>query len=245
MNTKRIIPCLDIKDGNVVKGINFKGILNIGDPIELARRYSEEGADELVFLDITASTEQHQPLLKLIQQVAREIDIPLIVGGGIASLACAKAIIQAGAAKVSIGSAAVERPHLIQELSKTLGKERIVVAIDTKRKEKVDGVYTKGGSQATTWETLAWAKEMERQGAGEILLTSVDADGMQQGFALEITDRVSRNVSIPVIASGGAGNKEDFIQLFKKTKADAGLAASIFHYKKVSLPELKSSIKNL
>lgn len=245
MNTKRIIPCLDIKDGNVVKGINFKDILNIGNPVELARRYNEEGADELVFLDITASTDQHQPLLKLIQQVAQEIDIPLIVGGGIASLARAKAIIQAGAAKVSIGSAAVEQPNLIQELSKTLGKERIVVAIDTKRKDEVDYVCTKGGSQVTSWETLAWAKEMERQGAGEVLLTSVDADGTQQGFALEITDQVSRNVSIPVIASGGAGNKEDFIELFKKTKADAGLAASIFHYKKVSLPELKSSIKNL
>lgn len=245
MNTKRIIPCLDIKDGKVVKGIHFKDILPIGNPVELARQYNEAGADELVLLDITASTDQHQPLFELIQQVAQVLDIPLIVGGGIGSLTCAQAILQAGATKVSIGSAAVEQPGLIQQLAKVLGKERIVVAIDTKKHGAVNKVCTQGGKHITAWETLAWAKEMEKQGAGEILLTSVDADGTQEGFALEITDRVSRNLDIPVIASGGAGGIEDFIQLFEKTGADAGLAASIFHYQSVNIPELKNRINAL
>lgn len=245
MNKKRIIPCLDIKDGNVVKGINFEGIRTVGDPVELAQKYDQEGADELVFLDITASSENRNLLLELIQNVVHHIQIPLIVGGGISSIERAQEVMDAGAAKISIGSAALDRPKLITELAKTFGKKRIVVAIDTKRVKDKNYVFSKGGKIQTWRETLTWAKEAEQRGAGEILLTSMDNDGVRKGFALEITDQVCKSVNIPVIASGGAGKTEDFIMLFQKTQADAGLAASIFHYGTVSIVDLKNKLKTV
>lgn len=242
MKSKRIIPCLDIRDGKVVKGINFEGITTVGDPVELAKKYNEAGADELVFLDITASTDGHNLLVDLIQKVVGVIDIPLIVGGGIDSVEKAQAVIGAGASKVSIGSAAIRNPQLITELVKTLGKDKVIIAVDTKTVEGVDYVFVKGGKEQTNWETIAWAKEAEKLGASEILLTSMNADGVQTGFALEITDKISKAVHIPVVASGGAGSIGDFVKLFKNTQADAGLAASIFHYGKVNIKDLKQKL---
>ncbi len=244
MKSKRIIPCLDIRDRKVVKGINFEGVTTVGDPVKLAQKYDREGADELVFLDITASTDGHELLLDLIREVAQNIHIPLIVGGGINTVERARNCIRAGAAKVSIGSPALLRPKLLTELAQTLGKERIIIAIDTKPIGGMERVHIKGGKEATDKETVAWAQEAQKLGAGEILLTSVETDGMQKGFALDITDRVSRAVDIPVIASGGAGSSQDFIRLFSTTRADAGLAASIFHYGKVTLRDLKKQIEN-
>lgn len=245
MKSKRIIPCLDIRDGKVVKGVHFKGITAVGDPVELAKNYDKQGADELVFLDITASIDGHDLLTDLIQKMTKNIQIPLIVGGGINSVERAQEIIGAGAAKVSIGSPAIRNPELIAQIAQTLGKERLIVAIDTKSIDGVERVHGKGGQEATNWQTVAWASEVEKMGAGEILLTSVDTDGIQQGFALDIINRVSQAVDIPVIASGGAGKIEDFLTLFDQTSADAALAASVFHYGKVSIPELKNRMSKL
>lgn len=243
MHTKRIIPCLDIKDGQTVKGINFVDLIQAGDPIELAKRYVEQGADELVFLDITATVEQRRTFAELVKKVAQAITIPFTVGGGISSIEDVDRLLNAGADKVSINSAAVKNPNLIDELSNQFGSQCVVVAIDTKLDNEWK-VYVKGGREATILNTKDWAKEVQERGAGEILLTSMDHDGTKQGFALDITSWCSNSLNIPVIASGGAGNKEHFLDVFQKANADAGLAASIFHFGEVPIPELKQYLKN-
>ena len=239
MLKKRIIPCLDIKDGRTVKGINFVDIQDAGDPIELAKRYVAEGADELVFLDITATIENLKTLLDLVSKIAKEINIPFTVGGGIGSVEDVSALIKAGADKVSINSAAVRRPELITEIANQFGSQCVVVAIDTKYVNDKWRLFVKGGREEVDLDTLEWAKEIERLGGGEILLTSMNNDGTKNGFALSITDEVSRLVNIPVIASGGAGASKDFQELFENTQASAGLAASIFHFNQVPILELK------
>jgi len=242
MLKKRIIPCLDIMDGRTVKGINFVDIKDAGDPIELAKRYVNEGADELVFLDISATVEKRKTLSKLVSQIAKEINIPFTVGGGIRSVEDVAQLIKAGADKVSINSAAVRRPELIREVAKEFGSQCVVVAIDTKY-DQAWQVYTQGGRSATRLPTVEWAKTIAQLGAGEILLTSMNNDGTKQGFALDITKQVADAVDIPVIGSGGAGRMEHFTELFSKTKATGGLAASIFHYQEIEIPKLKKYLK--
>lgn len=246
--TKRIIPCLDIKDGRTVKGTNFVNLRDAGDPVELAQRYAKEGADELVFLDITATVDNRKTLVRLVTQVAAVLDIPFTVGGGIGSVADVSALLQAGADKVSVNSAAVRNPYLVDELAREFGSQCIVVAIDTRSLSQPDTsqppskeefVHTHGGRQPTDKPTIAWAKEVENRGAGEILLTSMDSDGTKAGFALDITRTISENASIPVIASGGAGNMAHFKDVFTIGKADAALAASIFHFQEIEIPALK------
>lgn len=244
MLKRRIIPCLDIKNGRTVKGINFIDIQDAGDPIELAKSYVKQGADELVFLDITATIENRATLIELVKQIAREINIPFTVGGGINSLEDAAKLIKAGADKISINSSAVKRPLLIKEIADKFGSQCVVVAIDSKFIENEWFVYTHGGRNMTELKTLNWAKQAEQLGAGEILLTSMNNDGTKSGFALDITSKVSESVNIPVIASGGAGTKEHFADLFEKTDISAGLAASIFHYGEIPIPELKNYLIN-
>lgn len=244
MLTKRIIPCLDIKDGRTVKGTNFVNLRDAGDPVELGALYARQGADELVFLDITATVEARKTLVELVRNVARVVNIPFTVGGGIGSVADVSALLNAGADKVSINSAAVRNPDLIDELALQFGSQCIVVAIDTRRIDGEDLVHTHGGRRPTELRTLAWAKEVEWRGAGEILLTSMDTDGTKAGFALSLTMEVSANASIPVIASGGAGTMEHFYEVFTAGKADAGLAASIFHFREMDIPDLKKYLKN-
>lgn len=244
MLKKRIIPCLDIKDGRTVKGVNFIDIRDAGDPIELAKRYALEGADELVFLDITATLEKRKTLSELVGKIAKEINIPFTVGGGINSLEDAQTIIKAGADKVSINSSAVKNPTLIQEIADEFGSQCVVVAIDTKFENNEWMVYINGGKVATNLKTIEWAKQVESLGAGEILLTSMNNDGTKNGFAIDITNAVSQAVAIPVIASGGAGEKEHFKTVFQQTKASAALAASIFHFGEISIPALKFYLKN-
>lgn len=239
MLKKRIIPCLDIQNGRTVKGINFKGIRDAGDPVELARNYAEQGADELVFLDITATNDRRATLLPLVEQIAREINIPFTVGGGISSLQQARDVINAGADKVSINSAAIKRPELITEISNYFGSQCVVLAIDTKLDNGNWRVYSNGGRKATDLRAVDWSMTVQELGAGEILLTSMNNDGTKNGFSLEITDTIARQLTIPVIASGGAGNPADFSELFQNTAASAGLAASIFHFGEISIPELK------
>lgn len=239
MLKKRIIPCLDIKDGRTVKGINFVGIKDAGDPIELAKKYVVEGADELVFLDITATVEKRKTLVELVMHIAEEINIPFTVGGGINSIEDVSSVIKAGADKVSVNSSAVKKPELIKQIASQYGSQCCVVAIDTKF---VDGewmVFVHGGRTATPLKTIDWVKQVEALGAGEILLTSMNNDGTKAGFALDITEEVSKAINIPVIASGGAGAKVHFKTLFETTHASAGLAASIFHYGEIPIPELK------
>ncbi|MFD0991824.1 imidazole glycerol phosphate synthase subunit HisF [Tenacibaculum geojense] len=243
MLKKRIIPCLDIKDGRTVKGVNFVDIIDAGNPIELAKAYVKQGADELVFLDITATVEKRKTLIELVSEIAKEINIPFTVGGGINSVEDVSALIKAGADKVSINSSAVKRPELITELANEFGSQCVVVAIDTKFTNDIWKVYVKGGREETPLETVAWAKQAETLGAGEILLTSMNNDGTKAGFALDITDAVSKNVNIPVIASGGAGAIEHFTDVFTKTDASAGLAASIFHFGEIPIPTLKTELK--
>ena len=243
MLKKRIIPCLDIKNGRVVKGIQFEGLKDAGNPIELAQYYSENGADELVFLDISATLEYRKTLAALVSEIAKKINIPFTVGGGINSLEDAKIMVKNGADKVSINSAALKNPNLITALSHEFGSQFVVVAIDIKFIENNWMVFTKGGTEKTTWHAVDWAKEAEKLGAGEILLTSMNNDGEKKGFALSITNQISQSVSIPVIASGGAGNAEHFAELFLKTEASAGLAASIFHYNEITIPDLKKILK--
>jgi len=258
--TKRIIPCLDVDHGRVVKGKHFLNLKEAGDPVELAKRYSEEGADELVFLDITASPEKRKILKDTVERVAAEIDIPFTVGGGIQSLSDARTVLSSGADKVSINTAAVEHPNLIEKLAKTFGRQCVVVAIDAKRRyEKgkralaVEGkvgtcwfeVYTCGGRRPTGLNAVQWAKRVENLGAGEILLTSMDRDGTEKGFDLELTKSVSENVNIPVIASGGAGGPEHFLEAFSIGGADAALAASIFHYNKYSIQFIKKFLRDM
>ena len=240
MLTKRIIPCLDIKDGRTVKGVNFVGLRDAGDPIELAKIYTEEGADELVFLDITASHEKRKTLVELVRKIAKEVAIPFTVGGGISSVEDVAALLRAGADKITINSAAVYNPELIVELSEKFGRQCIVVAIDARLEGGQWNVYTSGGRKKSQWELLAWAKEVERLGAGELLFTSMNHDGTKQGFANEMLAILSENLSIPIIASGGAGTMEHFKDTFEEGKSDAALAASIFHFKEIAIPTLKN-----
>ncbi|MFP3590709.1 imidazole glycerol phosphate synthase subunit HisF [Chryseobacterium sp. SIMBA_038] len=244
MLKKRIIPCLDIKDGTTVKGINFEGLRNAGDPIELAKRYEENGADELVFLDITATIEKRKTFIELVQNISKELSIPFTVGGGISSIQDVQKLLEAGADKISINSSAVKNPQLISDLAKEFGSQCIVVAIDTKFINNSDWVHVKGGREITNLKTIDWAKEAADLGAGEILLTSMDGDGTKNGFDIRITKSVSENINIPVIASGGAGKIEDFGNVFKKTKATGALAASIFHFGEVSILDLKQELSN-
>ena len=243
MLKKRIIPCLDVKDGRTVKGVNFVDIRDAGDAVELAQRYVDEGADELVFLDITATIEKRKTLTRLVEKIARKINIPFTVGGGINSLEDAKAIISAGADKVSINSAAVKHPELITEIAEQFGSQCVVLAIDAKYENNEWKVYINSGKTPTPLLALNWAKEGEQRGAGEILLTSMNHDGTKKGFAIDITRQVSEAVNIPVIASGGAGTMEHFAEVFLQTKASAALAAGIFHYGEISIPELKAYLQ--
>ena len=244
MLKKRIIPCLDIKDGRTVKGINFVDIKDAGDPIELAKKYIIEGADELVFLDITATNEKRKTLAVLVEKIAKEINIPFTVGGGINTVEDAANIIKAGADKISINSSAVKNPSLIKEIADRFGSQAVVVAVDTKFENNNWFVYVNGGKVATGIATIDWVKQAEQLGAGEILLTSMNNDGTKQGFAIDITNAVSASINIPVIASGGAGTKEHFVDVFKNTKATGALAASIFHFSEIPIPVLKQYLKD-
>jgi imidazole glycerol-phosphate synthase subunit HisF len=235
---KRIIPCLDVKDGRVVKGVNFVGLKDAGDPVEVAKRYNEEGADELTFLDITASHEERDTIVHIVEQVAKEVFIPLTVGGGIRELNDIYKLLNVGCDKVSINSAAIKRPEFINEGAKRFGSQCIVVAIDVKRTGDQYNVYLNGGRVDTGINAFEWAKEVVDRGAGEILLTSMDADGTKAGFDLSITEQISRAVNVPVIASGGAGTMEHIKEAFEHG-ADAALAASIFHYKEIDIMDLK------
>ncbi len=243
MLKKRIIPCLDIKDGTTVKGINFEGLRNAGDPVELAKKYENEGADELVFLDITATIEERKTFVELVKNIAKELSIPFTVGGGISSVEDVRKLLEAGADKISINSSAVKNPQLVSDLAKQFGSQCVIVAIDTKFVNGDDWVFVKGGREITTLKTLDWAKEAEKLGAGEILLTSMDGDGTKNGFDLRITKLVSDHINIPVIASGGAGNTEDFETVFSKTKATGALAASVFHFGEINISNLKEDLK--
>ncbi len=235
---KRIIPCLDVKDGRVVKGVNFVGLQDAGDPVEVARRYNEEGADELTFLDITASHEKRDTIVDVVKQVAREVFIPLCVGGGIKNLDDIYKLLNVGCDKISINSHAIKNPDFIDESAKRFGSQCITVAIDAKKMQDGWHVFINGGRVDTGLNALSWAKEVEKRGAGEILLTSMDTDGVKNGFDLELTRAVSELVNIPVIASGGAGQMSHFKEAFC-SGADAALAASVFHYKQIDIIELK------
>ena len=244
MLAKRIIPCLDIKDGRTVKGVNFINLRDAGDPVELAARYAAEGADELVFLDITATHEGRKTFAELVRRIAKAINIPFTVGGGIGSVSDVSVLLEAGADKVSVNSAAVRNPLLINELAKEFGSQCIVEAIDAKQDGDDWWVYLNGGRLRTEVLALDWASEVAERGAGEILLTSMDHDGSKSGFAIELTRAVSERVGIPVIASGGAGQMAHFTEVFTEGKADAALAASIFHFREIAVPDLKAFLRN-
>ena len=246
MHTKRIIPCLDVKDGKVVKGINFKGLINVGDPVELGKYYYEAGADELVFLDVTATHEGRGIMEKVVEKVAENIFIPFTVGGGICSIEDIKRILRAGADKVSLNSAAVKDKQLIKSGSYYFGNQCIVLAVDAKRNREMGRweVMVNGGRINTGIDALRWIEEAVKLGAGEILLTSMEADGTKSGFDIELTRAVNNIVNVPVIASGGAGKKEDFYEVFKYAKADAALAASLFHYNQLEILELKDYLRS-
>ncbi len=243
MLAKRIIPCLDVKDGRTVKGINFVDLRDAGDPVELAWNYSQQGADELVFLDITATHERRKTTVEMVKAVARQINIPFTIGGGINEIADADALLNAGADKISINSAAVRNPALIEELAKAFGVQFVVVAVDTKHIGNTNLVHLSGGRIATELETLDWIKEAESRGAGEILLTSMDHDGTKAGFDNTLLKVVNDAVNIPVIASGGAGNTQHFVDVFERTNVDAALAASVFHYGEILIPDLKNVLR--
>lgn len=245
MITKRIIPCLDVKEGRVVKGIQFLGLQDAGDPVELAQMYDDQGADELVFLDISASHEGRKTMVEVVKKAASVLSIPFTVGGGINTVDDMRIILRSGADKVSVNTAAVLRPQLIAEGAAYFGNQCIVLAIDAKYDPEFGGfrVYTHGGRKPTELDAVEWAKHAVALGAGEILLTSMDKDGEKSGFHLELTRAVSEAVTVPVIASGGAGGKEDFAPVFKEGKADAALAASIFHYKETSVQEVKHRLR--
>ena len=244
MLAKRIIPCLDVNKGRVVKGVNFVNLIDAGDPVEAAKAYDEAGADELVFLDITASAEDRNIILDVVKETAETVFMPLTVGGGIRSLEDIRKLLESGADKVSINSAAVKNPQLVKDAAIRFGSSTIVVAIDAKRKD--DGsweVYINGGRTPTGKDAVQWAKQVEDLGAGEILLTSMDKDGTKSGYDIELTRAISEAVSIPVIASGGAGKKEHFLEAFVEGKADAALAASLFHFKELTISDVKKYLK--
>ena len=243
MLTKRIIPCLDIKDGRTVKGVNFEGLRDAGDPVELADRYSKEGADELVFLDITATKERRKTLVELVEKVAKKINIPFTVGGGISSVEDVNILLRAGADKVSINSSAVRNPQLINDLANKFGSQCIVLAVDAKLINGEWKVFLVGGREETKHNLFEWVKEAVKRGVGEILFTSMDHDGTKNGFANEALQQISKEVNVPVIASGGAGNMQHFADTFKIGKADAALAASVFHYKEIEIKELKNELE--
>lgn len=243
MLTKRIIPCLDIKDGRTVKGINFINIRDAGDPVELGSLYAQQGADELVFLDISATNEQRKTFAALVKDIARHINIPFTVGGGISSVQDVAPLLEAGADKVSVNSAAVKNPQLIDDLSRAFGAQCIVLAIDARKADNQWIVHTHGGRKPTEKKLFTWAKEGQERGAGEILFTSMDHDGTKNGFAIDPLHKLHELLQIPVIASGGAGNQEHFIDAFVLGKADAALAASIFHFGEIRIPELKSFLQ--
>ncbi len=257
--TKRIIPCLDVKNGRVVKGLNFESIKDAGDPVELAERYSNEGADELVFLDITASDEQRETIKELVRKVASVIDIPFTVGGGVKSLEDARNILLNGADKVGINTGAIKNPKVITDLMEIFGRQCVVVAVDAKRNFNIDDtknlftendkqfwfeVFIYGGKEGTGIDVIEWVKNAEKLGAGEILLTSIDKDGTKDGYDILLTSKVVESVSIPVIASGGCGKPDDMIEIFKKSNVDAALAASIFHYETHGVNGVKLHLKN-
>jgi cyclase len=246
MLTKRIIPCLDVKDGRTVKGVNFSNLRDMGCPVELGLMYESQGADELMFLDITASVEGRSAMLEFVERVADKLSIPFTVGGGVSSRDDVTALLNAGADKVSMNTAAVRRPEVVDEVATQFGSQCCVVAIDARKKTDGDGweVLVKGGREATGLDALEWAKECAKRGAGEILLTSWNRDGMQNGFDLEMVKAFSETLSIPVIASGGAGNPESFVEVFQKASADAALAASIFHDRIYSIGDVKQAVKN-
>ena len=245
MLTKRIIPCLDIKNGETVKGVNFVDLRSAGNPVELAKQYVVQGADELVFLDITATVENRKTLVDLVKNVAAAINIPFTVGGGISSVYDVDVLLNAGADKVSINTAAFKNPALIRQIAKAFGSQCVVLAIDTK--QAPDGewyVYLNGGRVATNVKCIDWAAQVANEGAGEILLTSMNHDGTKAGFALDITQQISEKISVPVIASGGGGSMKHFADVFTIAKADAALAASVFHFKEIAIPDLKEYLSN-
>ncbi len=243
MLAKRIIPCLDVKDGRTVKGVNFVSLQDAGDPVELAWEYSRQGADELVFLDITATHEHRKTVIELVKSVARQINIPFTIGGGIHSIADADLLLNAGADKISINSAAVKSPVLIEQLASAFGKQFVVVAIDTKQVNNLNLIHLSGGQIATEVQTEDWIKEAEARGAGEILLTSMDHDGTKTGFDCALLKKVNNSISIPLIASGGAGNEQHFIDVFQQSNVAAALAASVFHYGTIAIPQLKNKLR--
>lgn len=244
MITKRIIPCLDVKDGRVVKGVNFLGLSDVSSPVELAKYYSDSGADELVFYDITASCENRALFTDVLKKVAETIFIPLTVGGGINTLDDFDRVLKCGADKVSVNSGAIKNPQLIYDAAKKYGSQCVVISADVKRVDGKFAVYLNGGREKTDLEAISWIKRCVDMGAGEVVLNSIDTDGVKNGFDLEMLDQVCNAVSVPVIASGGAGKKEDFVELFTKIpKVDAGLAASIFHFKEVEISDLKYTLK--
>jgi cyclase len=242
MLKKRIIPCLDIKEGRTVKGVNFEGLRDAGDPVELAKLYSESGADELVFLDITATIEKRDTLVELVKQVAGQVNIPFTVGGGIRSVEDAHRLLKNGADKISVNSSAVKRPELLNELSAQFGNQCVVLAVDARPVNGVWKVFVNGGKVETELNLLDWVKEGVERGAGEILFTSMDHDGTKNGFALEALETVCQAVNVPVIASGGCGEVEHFIDVFQKTSVDAALAASVFHFGEIEISELKHTL---
>lgn len=242
MLTKRIIPCLDVTDGRVVKGVNFVDLKDVGDPVKVARAYNEQGADEIVFLDITATSDERETMIDVIERTAAEVFIPLTVGGGIRSIEDMKKMLQAGADKISLNSAAIQQPELIQAGAEKFGSQCIVIAIDAKRQADSWHVFVKGGREDTGLDVIEWAKKAVALGAGEILLTSMDADGTKNGYDLALNQAVCNAVNVPVIASGGCGSSADIIEVFEETNVSAALAASIFHYGEVKIPDLKQEL---
>ncbi len=242
MLKKRIIPCLDIKDGRTVKGVNFLDLIDAGDPVALAKKYVSDGADELVFLDISATDEKRKTLNELVLKIAKEINIPFTVGGGISTIDDAAAVVQSGADKVSVNTAAIARPKLVEEIANRFGSQCAVVAVDTKYEDGQWKVFSHGGKRATGISTAAWCKELQSLGAGEILLTSMNNDGTKAGFAIQLVQEIMSEVNIPVIASGGAGSEQHFIDVFAQTNVSAALAASVFHFGNIQIQELKNNL---